>query len=224
MGGSYNLSNFQNRNSEHPTRRKLTPVAGQENVYDVSREEGTVSNEGTPWNADTMNKFDKKIGDMFPVKIENGGTGGTNKTSAVNNLMTTGTFTPNLYSSANQTRPLNYSNAGDKYGVYYKLGRFVYVNIRIHNCKVSESDPDGYLVIGTLPFANDVGNFTTLTVGEFALYSPDFERDRSVSCSIMNGGQMIRILKGDGGTQVSVNEVTNHACDAIISGVYITNA
>lgn len=35
---------------------------------------------------------------------------------------------------------------------------------------------------------------------------------------------MIRISKGDGGTQVSVNEVTNHACDAIISGVYITNA
>jgi|GEM_PF-3783845 len=47
--------NFEDRVVGHAGRVKLTAVEGQNNVYDVSREEGTVTKEGTPLNAATFN-------------------------------------------------------------------------------------------------------------------------------------------------------------------------
>lgn len=46
---------FKDRIVEYPNRVKLTPVAGQSNVYDVSRQEGTITQDGTPLNAETLN-------------------------------------------------------------------------------------------------------------------------------------------------------------------------
>lgn len=46
---------FVDRLVEFPGRIQLIPVAGQTNVYDVVRAEGTVTEEGTPLNADNLN-------------------------------------------------------------------------------------------------------------------------------------------------------------------------
>ena len=46
---------FKDRVVEYPNRVKLTPVEGQSNVYDVSRQEGTITQDGTPLNAETLN-------------------------------------------------------------------------------------------------------------------------------------------------------------------------
>lgn len=48
---------FKDRVVEFPNRIKLTPVAGQENVYDVSRQEGSITQEGTPLNALNLNRL-----------------------------------------------------------------------------------------------------------------------------------------------------------------------
>lgn len=41
---------LQDRIVEHPNRVLLTPVAGEENVYDMTRAEGQVTQAGTPLN------------------------------------------------------------------------------------------------------------------------------------------------------------------------------
>lgn len=46
---------FTDRVVQHPGRVKMTPVSGQTNVYDVERQEGTVTEPGTPFNAETFN-------------------------------------------------------------------------------------------------------------------------------------------------------------------------
>ena len=46
---------FVDRVVEYPGRVRLTPVEGVENVYDMTREEGTVTEEGTPLNANNLN-------------------------------------------------------------------------------------------------------------------------------------------------------------------------
>ncbi len=42
---------LQDRITEHPNRVMLTPVAGEENVYDMTRHEGQVTRQGTQLNA-----------------------------------------------------------------------------------------------------------------------------------------------------------------------------
>lgn len=49
---------FTDRIVQYPGRVKLTPVSGQTNVYDMEREEGTVSTEGTLLNANNLNNLD----------------------------------------------------------------------------------------------------------------------------------------------------------------------
>lgn len=46
---------FTDRVVQHPGRVKMTPVSGQTGVYDVERQEGTVTEPGTPFKADTFN-------------------------------------------------------------------------------------------------------------------------------------------------------------------------
>ena len=59
--------NFEDRVVDHAGRVKLTAVEGQNNVYDVSREEGTVTKEGTPLNAATFNSACGGKMDKFEV-------------------------------------------------------------------------------------------------------------------------------------------------------------
>lgn len=58
-----------NRIVENPGRVRLTPVAGQPNVYDVEREEGTIVQAGTPLNADTLVHRDQILLDKNNIRI-----------------------------------------------------------------------------------------------------------------------------------------------------------
>lgn len=68
---------FIDRVVEHPGRIKLTPATNAEgsiieNVYDISREEGEVTEEGTPLNAENLNKeIEEAIGNLDDaIKID----------------------------------------------------------------------------------------------------------------------------------------------------------
>lgn len=58
-----------NRIVENPGRVRLTPVAGQPNVYDVEREEGAIVQAGTPLNADTLVHRDQILLDKNNIRI-----------------------------------------------------------------------------------------------------------------------------------------------------------
>lgn len=57
---------FKDRVVQHPGRVTMSPVSGQSDTYDVTRAEGTVTEEGTPFNADTFNEIAQDIIDMIP--------------------------------------------------------------------------------------------------------------------------------------------------------------
>lgn len=65
---------FKDRVVQFPNRVKLTPVSGQPNVYDVSRQEGNITQEGTSLNSDTFkslllhiqNQDDKRVLKITP--------------------------------------------------------------------------------------------------------------------------------------------------------------
>ena len=57
---------FSNRIVEHPGRVKLTAVSGETDTYDVTRAEGEVTQEGTPLDADNLNK---EIQDMINSSV-----------------------------------------------------------------------------------------------------------------------------------------------------------
>ena len=63
------------RVTQYPTRRVLTAVSGEENTYDVTRAEGTITAEGDAFNATNMNDFEERIENAFVVttKILNAG-------------------------------------------------------------------------------------------------------------------------------------------------------
>lgn len=55
---------FKNRRAQYPGRVKLVPVAGSDNLYDLTPEEGSVTGsyeEGTPLNADTFNALQEEL-------------------------------------------------------------------------------------------------------------------------------------------------------------------
>lgn len=66
MAVTFVTKKWYDRNPEYPNRRTLTPVSGQENVYDVSRDsEGIASPEGDEFNATNMNGLEERIADAF---------------------------------------------------------------------------------------------------------------------------------------------------------------
>lgn len=52
---------FIDRIVQYPGRVKLTPVAGQSNVYDMTRQEGTITQEGTKLNSEEMDECIEEI-------------------------------------------------------------------------------------------------------------------------------------------------------------------
>lgn len=59
-----------NRIVENPGRVRLTPVAGQPNVYDVEREEGAIVQAGTPINAETLGSLVSRKGDTMEGDLD----------------------------------------------------------------------------------------------------------------------------------------------------------
>lgn len=62
---AYTKKTWMDRNVEHPSRRKLTPVSGKENVYDVTRSEGGVITPGDAFNAENMNDLEARISEAY---------------------------------------------------------------------------------------------------------------------------------------------------------------
>ena len=63
---AYNRFTWVDRESQFPNRRRLSLVTGETEIYDISREEGTVTqgHEGTPLNATTFNNLEQRLVDM----------------------------------------------------------------------------------------------------------------------------------------------------------------
>lgn len=61
----YERKTWKNRETEFPGRRRMTAVDGQEAVYDISREEGLVLEEGDAFDADTMNNMEQRVKEGF---------------------------------------------------------------------------------------------------------------------------------------------------------------
>lgn len=60
---------FSDRIVEYPGRIKLTQVSGETDTYDVERAEGTVTQIGTPFNADTFNDIAQNLLDNTTEQI-----------------------------------------------------------------------------------------------------------------------------------------------------------
>ncbi len=56
---------WKDRKSEYPNRRKQTSVYGKPNTYDISRDEGLVSEAGTPLNAESFNDLEGRVATAF---------------------------------------------------------------------------------------------------------------------------------------------------------------
>ena len=56
---------WEDRITEYPTRRTLTKTDGSTEIVHVSRNEGSVSNEGDAFSAENMNDLEQRISDAF---------------------------------------------------------------------------------------------------------------------------------------------------------------
>ena len=70
----YERKVWVNRQSEHPSRRKLTPT-GNDGEYDVSRSEGIFMEDGDAFDADTMNDLERRVAAGF-TELDPTGAGG----------------------------------------------------------------------------------------------------------------------------------------------------
>lgn len=70
----YERKVWVNRQSEHPSRRKLTPT-GNDGEYDVSRSEGIIMEDGDAFDADTMNDLERRVAAGF-TEMDPTGVGG----------------------------------------------------------------------------------------------------------------------------------------------------
>lgn len=145
---------WQNRISQYPNRRKIKNISdNSETIVDIYREEGTIQNEGMAFSASTMNNLEDRIGKMFPVSIENGGTGKTTAIEARQNLginisQTVGSWTPKLSSTGIAPKYTTEYNVGK----YYKINNLVYITFHIKG-KITNAGT-GYAQITGLPFTS----------------------------------------------------------------------
>lgn len=61
----FEKESWSDRITEYPKRRRLTEVEGQPNIFDVDREEGTITSEGTAFNSVNMNGLEDRIESAF---------------------------------------------------------------------------------------------------------------------------------------------------------------
>ena len=54
-----------NRQSQFPSRRRLTEVPGIENVYEIDRAEGDIAETGNAFDADNMNDLEDRTHCFF---------------------------------------------------------------------------------------------------------------------------------------------------------------
>ena len=150
---------WQNRISQYPNRRKIKNISdNSETIVDIYREEGTIQNEGMAFSASTMNNLEDRIGSMFPVSIENGGTGKTTAIEARQNLgidisQTVGSWEPKLSSTGIAPTYTTEYNVGK----YYKINNLVYITFHIKG-KITNAGTE-YAQITGLPFTSQSNMF-----------------------------------------------------------------
>ena len=151
---AFEKKTWQNRISEFPNRRKIKNISdNSETIVDIYREEGTIQNEGMAFSASTMNDLEGRIWNMFPVSIENGGTGKTTAIEARQNLginisQTVGSWEPKLSSTGIAPKYTTEYNVGK----YYKINNLVYITFHIKG-KITNAGT-GYARITGLPFTS----------------------------------------------------------------------
>lgn len=64
MANKFEKKEWEDRQSQHPSRRKLLPT-GQENIYDVERAEGDVTIPGNAFDAQNMNDLEDRVYSAF---------------------------------------------------------------------------------------------------------------------------------------------------------------
>lgn len=80
---------WKNRTTEFPTRRTLMKEDGSSEIVTVTRNEGTVSEEGDAFDADTMNNLEERIDAGFTELKSNLGTQATMSLSGTTLIITT---------------------------------------------------------------------------------------------------------------------------------------
>lgn len=80
---------WKNRTTEFPTRRTLMKEDGSSEIVTVTRNEGTVSEEGDAFDADTMNNLEERIDAGFTELNSNLGTQATMSLSGTTLIITT---------------------------------------------------------------------------------------------------------------------------------------
>lgn len=196
MGGTYELSNFEDRQSQYPTRRKLIHnPADEDNVFTVQRDEGTVTKEGISFSANMMNTFDEKIGNMFPVSIANGGTGATTKEGALRQLglnSISGTWVP-ILSAEEGTAPT--------YTTIYYTARYTYQDpicyISFHGKWNITNNGSGYACITGLPYKGGSYDGQALALREAfgAISNID---NLTITGTVQDGSNTIKLRSGNG--------------------------
>lgn len=194
MGGTYELSNFEDRQSQYPTRRKLIHnPADEDNVFTVQRDEGTVTKEGIAFSANMMNTFDEKIGNMFPVSIANGGTGATTMEGALQHLglnSISGTWTP-ILSATEGTSPT--------YTTEYYTARYTYQGIfcyvSFHGKWNITNSGSGYACITGLPYKG--GSYDGQALALHELYGA-IDQNPTRTGVVMDGTDRISLMGENG--------------------------
>lgn len=139
----YNLTNYTDRRSQYPNKRKLQNlVTNEETEYNVYRDEGMITNEGVAWNAATLNALDQKIANQFQ----------------------SGVFTPQFFSTwsddvdaqAHSVYALTEDdNLKYKHGMYQIVNDLAFVNITMSSIKLAppQNSQLKYAYLGPLPDA-----------------------------------------------------------------------
>lgn len=225
MGGTFKEMIFSDRDSDYPSRRKLIKISEQENIYDVSRAEGTVRNEGTPFNAKTLNDFQDNISSMFPVTVTNGGTGATTAQQARTNLgipITYGTLNSSnfgIYSGADTSSSIPLSS-GTVDVRYYKIANLVHCSIRLSSLIARTVPIEGALAIGGLPYYNS-STLSSASVGRFSISNIQNINARAY---LPANSRYIYVVRGDGDTALPVrwwkNASDSRTLNAFLSVTY----
>lgn len=209
--------NWENRISQYPNRRIITNVENNvEEVVEITRDEGTILNNGTSFSAENMNNLEERISDMFPVSVANGGTGATNQAEALTNLgiPISGEWTPFLESFGDSTN-ISPTYTGTNRGVYRKIGDLVFIVITI-NITITNT-PAGYARISGLPFNANNSYFYSFSVSQS--YNLLEENNVGVRISSEDKISLSKSLSGYTNKWIRSNE----GGSLLISGFYLSN-
>lgn len=107
---------FKDRVVQYPGRVTMTPVSGETNKYDMSRSEGTVTTDGTPFNAAAFNSMLDKYGMHYGTCTTSAGTA-TKTVSCSGFALETGATIAVYFANGNEatsTCYMNVNNTGAK--------------------------------------------------------------------------------------------------------------